>query len=138
MTDDRGYRGGWCIHYGRKTMNATCAAGVDYLAKWENVPFDERACFLDAGKPKPNARHCEHLRLPTAEEIERRRVWSAAHIEKLTAAMVKIMEWRENRTQDAEIIPCPTCGGRLHVAVARRNGHMAARCETRDCIQFIQ
>jgi hypothetical protein len=35
-------------------------------------------------------------------------------------------------------INCPTCRGRLHWSRAAENGHVWGRCETEDCVSWIQ
>jgi len=35
-------------------------------------------------------------------------------------------------------IECPRCGGVLHYAVVPSNGHMRGKCETDNCLQWIQ
>lgn len=35
-------------------------------------------------------------------------------------------------------IECPSCKGKLHFTRAKSNGHVWAKCETKDCISFIQ
>jgi hypothetical protein len=140
-----GYRDGWCIHYrspsqglGRADL-LTCEAGVEY-AKFRGEKFDHRPCFLDKGKSRPGAAHCDQLRLPTAEEIATREIWHKERMAKLTTVMVGIMPWREkNKGRSAtEIIACPACKGALHLSISSYNGHVHGRCETPDCVSWME
>lgn len=143
MTTAPGYRDGWCIHYrsphqglGKEPLS-TCEAGVEY-AKFGK--FYERPCFLDKGKSRPGAAHCDRLRLPTPDEIATRECWSKEHMAKLTLVMHAIVPWRKaNKGRSAtEIIACPACKGALHLSISSYNGHVHGRCETTDCVSWME
>lgn len=137
-----GYRDGWCIHYRRPAPwggEDSCGAGVSY-ATFNGVPFEKRPCFLEKGQSKADATACEHLRLPTAEEIAIREEWSKQHWAKMVTVMQGIKPWREaNKGRGAtEIIACPACKGALHLSIARSNGHVHGHCETPDCVSWME
>lgn len=91
---DPGYRDGWCIHFRDITRHKTCEAGVSY-DKFDGAKFDQRPCFLDKGKPKPNALACDCLRIPTPEEIAAHEQWLKEHWAKQTTVMAGIADWRK-------------------------------------------
>ncbi len=57
----------------------------------------------------------------------------SGHIKATLRAMVLIQESGEQ----SGTIECPACKGVLHFAVAS-NGHQRAKCETPDCLAYMQ
>lgn len=137
---DRGHSAGWCVHYRPPDENTkTCEAGVEY-EKLRGVPFHARPCYLDVkGCSKPGAVHCEHLRIPTAEEIATRDAFNRASIARLGVVLEAIMPWRQahKRENHVDVIECPCCGGKLHLSIAYR-GHVHGKCETEGCVEWIE
>jgi hypothetical protein len=139
---DPGYAAGWCIHY-RSPMvggkvNKTCEAGVDYDTI-RGITF--KPCFLDAtGQSHPGAQPCAHLRRPTAEEISAHEAWASEHLERTLAVMRGIADWRKaHKGKSAqEVVECPACKGRLHLSISSYNGHVHGRCETDECVSWME
>lgn len=143
---DPGYAAGWCIHYRynrdvKKDQPDTCEAGVDYK-RWRGVTHASQPCFLDdkTGESKPNALPCEHLRRPTAEEIALHEEWRKARMNRMAVVMTAITPWRKaHKGKSAhEVVECPICKGRLHLSIAAYNGHIHGRCETADCVSWME
>lgn len=44
----------------------------------------------------------------------------------------------KEQNKDRGYIECPSCKGRLSFSKAKSNGHIAAKCETKNCISFIE
>lgn len=138
-----GYRDGWCIHYRSPSQGigkadlTTCSAGVAY-AKFPQ--FDRKPCFLDKGKSRSGADHCDHLRLPTVEEISDREAWRKSQWAKTVTVMQGIMPWRKaNKGKSkSEIVECPACKGRLHLSISSYNGHVHGHCSTPDCVSWME
>jgi hypothetical protein len=147
MTEDRGQKPGWCIHYrapkigGFGNGHDDCEAGVPFKT-FEGVPFDYRPCFLDkdTGESKPVAVPCQHLRRPTPEEIATNRAWRDGRMAKLGTVMTGIMPWRKAHKgkSASEVVECPACQGRLHLSISSYNGHVHGRCETPDCVSWME
>lgn len=141
LKGDPGYRDGWCIHYlgpqDRGESN-NCEAGIDLDSF--TVPFHQRPCFLTKGKSKPDAAPCPHLRIPTADEIAAHDQWSIGRRDILITVMVGIAPWREKHQGEnfAEIVECPACKGRLHLSIAGRKSHVHGRCETPNCVKWME
>jgi hypothetical protein len=142
-----GHRAGWCIHYTAppryvdKDQTWKCDAGIDMEAVWHGVKFAERPCFLDKkGNSKPEARPCPHLRRPTPEEIAADEAWTEQRIDRLRTVMVGIAEWRAKHKgkSRADVVECPACKGRLHLSIAAYNGHVHGKCETDDCVSWME
>lgn len=142
-----GHRAGWCIHYRAPKIGTfghgheDCEAGVPF-ANFSGVKFDQRPCFLDkeTGESNPGAVPCEHLRRPTPDEIAARKVWQDERMNKLGVVMTGIMPWRKaNKGKSvAEVVECPACKGRLHLSISSYNGHVHGRCETADCVSWME
>ena len=149
MTDDRGHRPRWCIHYrgirGPRGEEVTsCKKGVEY-SSFKNAEgkrlMAEQPCFLDEnGNSQPGALPCEHLRRPTPDEIAQNRKWFKARMERLGAVMTAIRPWRDkNKGKSAsEVVACPACSGRLHLSIAAYNGHVRGQCETKNCVSWME
>lgn len=41
-------------------------------------------------------------------------------------------------TDWAGVIDCPVCKGKLHVSHAKCNGHVWGKCETEDCVSWME
>lgn len=48
--------------------------------------------------------------------------------------------WRSKGSKKGkqEVIECPVCKGRLHLEESSYNGHVHAKCETTDCVAFME
>lgn len=148
LKGDPGYRGGWCIHYrsirGESGEHvATCEVGVRYdsFRREDGKMMGFQPCFLTKdGQSKEGACHCDHLRRPTPEEISAHEEWSASRMRRLFKVLEAIAPWRkENKGRSAStIMTCPICEGRLHLSIAAYNGHVHGKCETEDCVAWME
>ena len=142
---DEGYAAGWCIHYrynreAKSPETDTCEAGVRY-DQFKQSKFAVRPCFLDdKGQSKPDALPCEHLRRPTTKEIALHEKWLKTHFRKMAIVMLGIAEWRKSHKgkSASEVVECPICKGRLHLSIATYNDHVHGRCETPDCVSWME
>jgi len=134
-----GYRGGWCIHFQSMDRHKICEAGVAYK-QFREGGMHRMPCFLNEGKEKPDALPCEHLRLPTADEIAAHKKWADARMNLLGTVMTGIMPWRKAHKgkSASEVIECPGCKGRLHLMIAAYNGHVHGKCETSGCVSWME
>lgn len=143
---DPGYPAQWCIHYlgisdGKGGFRDACEAGVKY-ERWRGQGFDKQPCFLHkkTGESLPGALTCEHLRRPTKEEIAAHEGWAKARTDRMGIVMRGIRPWRDaHKGKSAqEVVKCPACDGRLHLSIAAYNGHIHGRCETDDCVRWME
>jgi hypothetical protein len=84
-----------------------------------------------------------HLRVfPTKEEAEAEDAAFEAHIadfmKHMPIACNRIIEIARETNASAGVIDCPKCGGSLHWSRARSNGHVHAKCETADCLGWME
>lgn len=130
-----------CIHFTglfAEAMKpiACCGAGVDYRATFGG----ERGIFrrMPCRRPGPDAMPCDKRELPTADQVE---AWDAYAKERLAQTFTAIglcAEDAKTGNRKAGTVECPACKGRLSYAIASRNGHMWGRCETADCLGWMQ
>ncbi len=53
------------------------------------------------------------------------------------AAIVEINQ-KHGKTNAQGVIECPLCKGKLHYTVAACNGHIWGKCETENCLSWMQ
>lgn len=135
-----GYAASWCVHYRSPSEGKECGAGIPF-ERWRTTPFAQQPCFLNKDmSSKPGAMSCPKLRRPTAEEVAQHDVYVRRRGVMLFAALEAIEPWAKTRAGKGgqTKLECPVCKGKLHVSMARSNGHLNAKCETKDCVEFIQ
>ena len=138
--------GGHCKHYRGREMffgEKACAAGVDPVLSFcdgERFGWVKKApCFRD----NADAPHCPAQVFPTAEEEAASRAALKARMDDIMTHMpvarARIIAMATEKKMHSGVIDCPKCGGdRLHWSRARSNGHVHARCETNDCLGWIE
>lgn len=129
----------WCVHYCSPRDGDICKAGIRF-DRFASTPFRLRPCYLDHGKSRPGAATCGSLRLPTPEEIEADRVHCEGSTERLMTAITGTAEWRKSHAGQnfGEVVECPVCKGKLHIRIAGRKSHMAGKCETEGCVEWLE
>lgn len=138
-----------CVHF-NGLQHKTCRAGCVYDKMDEGRKIAYRSalpCF------KPDAEElaklaekgieqasCEHRRFPTEEEIAAYEKEVNDHMAKMELALRVIAPIRKEQKGRnwSGVIECPCCKGRLHVSHAACNGHVHARCETEDCVSWME
>lgn len=84
--------------------------------------------------PKWQRRSLEHAekRADDIEEMFRR-------MDLVGPVVAKWRTWSEsNREGKREVIACPACKGRLHLSQSSYNGHVHGKCETEDCVSWME
>lgn len=82
---------------------------------------------------------CEHFRAKTAEEVDAEEARLAARMALHAKVGPAVIAWRQKPPKGKrEVIECPACGGRLHLAQSSYNGHVHGRCETADCVSWME
>jgi len=127
-----------CKHF-TGIQHDECSAGVLYDAV--RVPREPGTgiglpCFVSDGVGQ-----CVKRVLPTLAEAEEDARKSAEFIGHMAAARAKIIEATgkpKPATDQRGTIPCPKCGETMHWRRASYNGHVWAKCETEDCIAWIE
>lgn len=149
---------GTCVHF-NGIQNKACSRGVNYDVNWPDgkkpciqwIPKSARGgTYLRAGeepverKPWPGAaeaKPCPFRQEPTDAEVQEYRVTSDAHMKKAMAAIRVASAWRvkpKPAADRAEVVACPVCNGRLHLSQSAYNGHVHGKCETPDCVSWME
>lgn len=149
---------GTCIHF-NGVLNDKCKRGVSYRVNWPEGPKpciqfihkSARGCtYLKPGeapaetKPFPGAdkaKPCPFYEDPTDEQVQADREESEAAMKRTFAAIRVAKEWRvrpKPATDRNEVVECPICKGRLHLSQSAYNGHVHGKCETQDCVSWME
>jgi len=145
-------RHGTCKHF-NGNMNECCDAGVKYSDVTPGPPeaagsWIRRPCMSVAGNPHrgkviantgPQGT-CEKREEPTDAEIREHE----EYIEKRTQMIMKTLpligkikkEHKGENWKGTE--ECPVCGGVLYLTHAACNGHVWGKCETNDCVGWME
>jgi hypothetical protein len=148
MTMERGT----CKHFRGLHHHSTCEAGVNVRqitggpdAGWGiRVPCRKEVEVRD-GRPVERA-HCDLYEEPTAEEIAADEAeWEAIAAKsdrqmKAVEPLVLQIKRDNERVSATGVADCPACGGagKLRWGIVGYNGHVHMRCETEDCISFME
>lgn len=138
---------GRCNHYrgiwgpGMKDI-ATCEAGVNYrdLARTTEPGWVRK---LPCTRPIGNATvdeqvTCDKRLMPTKEQIEAYDAWVDEHMNIVGKAMTACREHAGGKRGVRGSVECPACKGKLHYSVAAYNGHLWGKCETPECLSWMQ
>lgn len=85
-------------------------------------------------------RSCADYSPFTVEEVAAQDAEMAAAVKRIQASESLVARVkRENKGRDARgLDTCPVCGKPLAWSHAGYNGHVAMKCETEDCIAFME
>lgn len=138
---DRNY----CVHYAPKPESAKadyCAIGCGASKRMKEA--------RDAGEPAmspcigghntPNVLAlCPQWERRSLEHAEKRADEIEEMLRRLDVVEPVISAWRQKEPiGKSAIIECPVCKGRLHLSQSPYNGHVHAKCETEDCVSFVE
>lgn len=141
-----------CQHYdpngitmiGGKKPTGVCLAGVNYIEQFGGG--DSAGIFLKIPCLQGNTNtHEQQISLcpkwlrSTREQGEQRYKDIEDSINRMRVAGPVISAWRNKPPiGKSEIIECPVCHGRLHLSQSAYNGHVHGRCETNDCLNWME
>lgn len=138
----------FCNHYRAMLDNKTCEAGIAYEAiEGHGQPgfMDKCPCFWRRGNGAPQPTTCASASYPTdaeiaADEAESRKRWD--NIGKAREAIVAHLggPWKRGTKGAGGVIDCPVCAAKqaLHFSRAGYNGHIHAKCDTADCVSWME
>lgn len=83
---------------------------------------------------------CDKFELPSDEEIAKHEAEIKAVIERHMRMEPFIRDMRMKHRKDGfrGIVECPVCKGKLHFTVSNYNGHTSGRCESENCVNYIE
>ena len=136
----------YCVHYAPRESDSGCLAGVNRaeLPKALTPSADGKKMVpwgpCIGGHTLDDARAvCPKWEQRSLEAAEEYADGIEACMQRMTVVDPVINEWRRKLPiGKAEVIEGPACKGRLHLSQAACNGHVRARCETADCVNFVE
>lgn len=142
---------GTCKHLTSTWHDTHCKAGVCYRDV-TNKPDEPGSAYripcrriVDAHGRKVRDElgppgTCDKYEDPTPEEVAEYEAAIEALIarsEKSIPVMLKVKKEHEGKDWKG-VEPCPVCGGNLHLSHAAYNGHVWGKCETKDCLAWME
>lgn len=84
--------------------------------------------------------HCEHQSFPTPEEIAAEDAEVEQMVARFVGARSAILAHSKGKRGVSGRIDCPACKakGALAYSVSGYNGHVHAKCDTDDCVNFME
>lgn len=147
---------GQCMHF-NGVQKKLCLRGVAYAQFHPGMPCIQMlntsargGTYLKAGevpaesKPYPGAlpkERCPFYEEATEEQVQADRAKQDTRFEKTKAALVVASKWRlkpKPARDRREVVECPACKGRLHLSQSSYNGHVHGKCETPDCVYWME
>lgn len=133
----------FCNHYRAMVEHDACEAGISYDT-FKGMPFDKRPCFrkdrYEAVRPG-----CDLVEFPTDAEIDETEAWMKERFVKIALARAAIVEacggaWKRGMPGLTGVIDCPGCSQHmtLHYSRAGYNGHIHAKCDTPNCVSWME
>lgn len=127
-----------CIHF-NGLMHKTCNAGIEY----DTLDRDDRRVFRVAlpciHRPEVPQCKCAKFQLPTPEEVQAKLKAYEESKQKVAQGLQAVQHLRKIHEGEnwSGFIECPVCKHKLWVRHAS-NGHIWAKCETPDCIAWME
>ena len=131
-----------CIHF-TGIQHDTCKAGVNYraLTGGGDGYALRLPCITLVGEKPVEKVTCDKQRAETKEESEVREAAADAAVERVLKVLPVIADLKRGLPKgkgSIETIKCPICSGTMQVRIASSNHHAAAKCETENCVSFIE
>jgi hypothetical protein len=131
-----------CRHF-NGIQHECCKAGVNYEQLIEQEKY-RIPCLKTAIGLKRDPALCDKFSAMSREEAETSVDSSLRRSEKTMLAVDAAHKDAKRKgfkvgAGGQDSCPCPTgCGGRLYYRVASINGHMHAKCETPNCVSWME
>ena len=132
----------WCKYF-TGVSNDVCKAGIKYQdVKGKPSPDNPFGVSVTWPCLRDEGGHllCEKRAWKTDEEVDKKVAESESHLQKTLTAMKIVPEIKKlykdknwNGTRE-----CPVCKGVLHLSHAAINGHVWGKCETADCVEWME
>ena len=125
-------------------MAKACAIGIDLrsLVGGDDLGWATRIPCLVVDSIKPNGPivSCSKYQEETEEEIAAKEREIEALLERHRKAeeVVRAFRVKYKNKSGQETVKCPVCEGKLHLSIAAYNGHVWGKCETKDCLAWME
>ena len=133
----------YCQHYKNgKGADMVCTAGMNLKTMQRVATGAMRIkwgpCVEGHTLENPH-QYCPHWIRRTREQGEKHADKVEKSIRMMTVVMPVVDKWRKKLPLGkVEVIECPECKGRLHLSQAAYNGHVHGKCETPNCVSWME
>lgn len=136
-----------CKHYNGRELflgntGGKCRAGVDPIYSFCGGDRTGWVRKVPCLRTNETDAICPAAEYPTEEEDEQRRAEMSAYMDRFLATLSIVrpaIEAAHKATGDwSGAIDCPQCSKPLHWSKAKVNGHIHARCETEECVAWME
>lgn len=138
---DRNY----CTHYApQRGLEAGdyCAIGCDASKRMADARKAGEPSMTPCigGHKTPNVKTlCPKWERRSLEHAEQRADSIERSMKRMEVSGPVIIAWRNKLPiGKTKIIECPCCKGKLHLSQSSYNGHVHGRCETDDCLNWME
>lgn len=137
----------YCLYFnprpGMGAADLDCALGIDRRAlppiKDKGEARFNMPCIEGHLLPGGACAICPKWERRTKESGEARALTVLRSMRRMTVVWPVIAAWRKKAPiGKQEVIECPVCKGRLHLLQSSYNGHVHGRCETPDCLNWME
>ncbi len=138
----------YCEHYDPKPGSLTsdyCAlgCGASEMMKKAREAGEPNMTPCIGGHKTPNVLTiCPKWQRRSLEYAEKRADDIEDMFRRMNVVGPVVTKWRtwseSNRVSKQEVIECPACKGRLHLRQSSYNGHVRGKCETEDCVAWVE
>lgn len=138
----------YCQHYDPNNMiglrigtkaTGLCKAGVNAREHFGGAAIQWCCTKGNDATHEQQIAACPKWLRKTREEAEARANAIDNFMNKMKLVGPAVAEWRNKPPRGkAEVIECPACKGRLHLSQASSNGHVWGKCETADCVSWME
>lgn len=122
-----------CKHF-NGVQNDACKVGVQY----ETVRVQGQGLPCLPMYQGPGCPSCAKIEFPTEAELDAEELAWQQSLDRTMKAMQAIKDHTKGLKGIKGQIICPMCSKRLAYSISGYNGHIWAKCETTDCVSFIQ
>lgn len=136
-----------CKHYNGRDLfmpgsEGKCRAGVDPIYSFCGGDRTGWVRKVPCLRTNETEAICPAAEYPTMEEEEQRQREFQEHSDRFFAALVKvrpaIVAEHERTGLWSGSLTCPQCSKPLHWSMSQSNSHVHARCETDNCIAWME
>lgn len=132
---------GKCRHF-NGLMNDECKVGIKYETVKAPLPEGTGRSFALPCLLEPGG-HCDKCEPYTEAEADAQIEDHKKRMENIMLARAAIVTaigkpWKKGEPGSSGTVECPVCKGKLSYSRAGYNGHIHARCETKDCVSWME
>lgn len=125
-----------CKHF-NGVQHDLCLRRISYKVNWPAGGIPCIPALINGRDIKP----CPFFERPTPEETAAEEAEFAKKFAEIQKGLEVARNWRvkpKPASDRYEVVKCPICEGQLHLSQSAYNGHVHGRCETPDCIAWME